>query len=78
MDATTSEGIRVDSERRIAELERQLAHAREELAGARERLDRLAAEQTDALSALHRAERRRGSLAYRLAAELRARLGGSR
>ena len=78
MDATTSEGIRVDSERRIAELERQLGHAREQIAAARERLDRLAGEQADALAALRNAERRRGSLAFRLAAELRARLGRSR
>ena len=78
MDATTSEGKRVDLERRNAELEQRLDAAREELAAARERLDRLATEQADALAALHRAEQRRGSLAYRLAAELRARLGGSR
>ena len=78
MDATTSEGIRVDSERRTADLERQLAQAREQLAAARERLELLAAEQADALAALQNAERRRGSLAFRLVAEVRARFGGSR
>ena len=78
MEATTSEGNRVDLERRVAELERCLGEAGEQLVSARDRLDRLAAEQADALAALHRAERRRGSLAYRLAAELRARFGGSR
>jgi uncharacterized membrane protein len=78
MEATTSEGNRVDLERRNAELESRLGEAREQLDAVRERLDRLAAEQADALAALHKAERRRGSLAYRLAAEVRARLGRSR
>jgi hypothetical protein len=78
MNATTSEGNRVDLERRNAELERRLGEARDQLAAARDRIDRLAAEQSDALAALHQAERRRGSLAYRLAAEVRARLGGLR
>ena len=64
-------------ERRIAELEAQLDGAREQLDDARARLDRLVSEQAQALADLHRAERRRGSLAYRLAAELRARLRGS-
>ena len=77
MDATTSQSDRVDLERRNAELEQRLSDARAQLASARSRLDRLAAEQTEALAALHKAERRRGSLAYRVAAELRARLGGS-
>jgi chromosome segregation ATPase len=78
MEVSTSEGNRADLERRNAELERRLHDAREQLDAAREALDRLAAEQSEALAALHKAERRRGSLAYRLAAELRARLGGSR
>jgi chromosome segregation ATPase len=64
-------------ERRIAELEGQLEGAQEQLADARARLDALVAEQSEALAALQQAEQRRGSLAYRLAAELRARLRGS-
>jgi chromosome segregation ATPase len=68
----------VTLERRIADLEERLAGAGEQLAEARDRLDRLVDEQGRALEALQRAESRRGSLPYRLAAELRERLGGSR
>lgn len=78
MDATTSQSDRVDPARPETELEQRLSEARAQLASARSRLDRLAAEQTEALAALHKAERRRGSLAYRVAAELRARFGRSR
>lgn len=65
-------------ELRVAELEELLERARAEVEEARSRIDRLAAEQASALRALHTAERRRGSLAYRLAGELRARLRRSR
>ncbi len=61
-----------------AELEQLLADTRAELEAARARIDELAAEQASALEALRTAERRRGSLGYRLAGELRARLRGSR
>jgi predicted nucleic acid-binding Zn-ribbon protein len=61
-------------ELRVAELERLLERARAEVDEARARIDRLAAEQASALRALHTAERRRGSLAYRLVGELRTRL----
>jgi hypothetical protein len=67
----------VTPEQRIAELEHRLAGAGSQLAEARDRLDGLVAEQASALQALQAAERRRGSLAYRLVAELRARLRGS-
>ena len=61
-------------ELRVAELEQLLGRARAELDEARSRIDRLAAEQASALRALNTAERRHGSLAYRVAGELRARL----
>ena len=77
-DSTASESRTVALERRIAELEQRLTGADRQLAEARQRLDRLAAEQAGALRELQLAERRRGSLAYRLAAELRARVGRSR
>jgi hypothetical protein len=66
MDAATSKSEGVD-----------LREVREQLAAARERLDQLAAEQAKALAALQRAESRRGSLPYRLVAEVRARLRGA-
>jgi hypothetical protein len=66
VDATTSKSEGVD-----------LREVREQLAAARERLDQLAAEQAEALAALQRAESRRGSLPYRLVAEVRARLRGA-
>jgi hypothetical protein len=66
MDATTSTNDGVD-----------LREVREQLAAARERLDQLAAEQSEALAALQRAESRRGSLPYRLVAEVKARLRGA-
>jgi chromosome segregation ATPase len=75
--AATTDSHALEPERRIEELERRLGEARRELVAARERLDRLAAEQASALAALHKAERRRGSLAYRVVAEVRARLKGS-
>jgi predicted nucleic acid-binding Zn-ribbon protein len=77
MGAATTETDAVKLRRRNEELEQRLAEARRELAAARERLDHLAAEQSAALAALHKAERRRGSLAYRVVAEVRARLRGS-
>jgi predicted nucleic acid-binding Zn-ribbon protein len=77
-DSVVSEGDRVALERRIAELEQRLAGARSQLAEARDRLDGLVAEQASALLALQTAERRRGSLGYRLVAEVRSRLRRSR
>jgi hypothetical protein len=75
--ATTSEIDTAELQRRIEKLEQRLAEARQGLVAARERLDQLAAEQASALAALHKAERRRGSLAYRFVAEVRARLRGA-